>query len=72
MFGLRACHIIYNSSGRLHQNWSTGGDATVNMMEILAILNGPVNRHPLGINLFVDKFLLQELIPSEIEGVVHN
>lgn len=39
-----------------------GGDTTVNRMGIRGVLNGPVDRHPPGIYLFVDKFLLQELI----------
>ena len=65
MFGLRASHIIY----MLEQNWPTGGDTSVNRMGIRGVLNEPVDRRPPGIYLFVDKFLLQELILSRTEGV---
>ena len=71
MFGLHAGHIIYYSSGRLQQNWLTGGDAAVNRIGVRGVLNGLVERHPpLGINLFTDKFLLHELILSGTERVL--
>jgi len=38
-------------------------------MRIRGILNGPVDRHSTKINLFVDKFLLHELIFKGQKGV---
>jgi hypothetical protein len=48
VFGLRVSHIIYV----LEQNGPMGGDTTVNRMGIRGVLNGPVDRHPPGIDSF--------------------